>query len=194
MKYNKKLIIILIIITVIIIAAIISTLFLNKKEPNGANREHLRAYFQNKIITDISQATSLDPSKPIVILFYANYCKTCHDFMPAFKKLSKDYAQTYNFGMLNIQDPVNYPIVDGNVGGIPSLYIFDSEIGNKVHISLSGIHSYNGLKEELDRYLRIRSFIDIEKAKAEQQKLMQAYLEEITKNYNAQNNENKGVQ
>lgn len=183
MKANIKIIIAAIIILCIIAIIAVSVAIKGNNEQSGTNSEHVKAYFQNKIITEISQATSLDPSKPILVLFYGNYCKTCHEFIPIFKNLSKDYAKTYNFAMLNIQDPANYPIVHGNVGGIPSLYIFDSEIGNKVHISLSSINSYNGLKEELDRYLRIRSYINIEAAKAEHQRLMQAYLDEITKNY-----------
>ena len=156
---NKKLIVVIssIIITILVLCFIIFFVYKN----NGANSGHIKSFF---------------------VLFFAPYCKTCHEFMPIFKNLSKDYVKTYNFAALNIDDPQNYPIVAGNVGGIPSLYIFDSEIGNKVHISLSGIRNYNQLKEELDRYLRIRSFIDIDKAKAEHQKLMQAYFEEIQKN------------
>ena len=177
---NKKLIVVIssIIITILVLCFIIFFVYKN----NGANSGHIKSFFDNKILTNLAETQSIDVTKPTLVLFFAPYCKTCHEFMPIFKNLSKDYVKTYNFAALNIDDPQNYPIVAGNVGGIPSLYIFDSEIGNKVHISLSGIRNYNQLKEELDRYLRIRSFIDIDKAKAEHQKLMQAYFEEIQKN------------
>lgn len=180
---NKKQIII-IIVSVVVISLIIFAVTLTNMNNKGADAGHVRSFFENSIITSLAESQSLDKTKPTVIVFYANYCKTCHEFMPAFKQLSKDFAKKYNFAALNIEDPKNYPIVAGNVGGIPSLYIFDTEIGNKVHISLSAIRSYNQLKEELDRYLRIRSFIDIEKAKAEQEKLLQAYFEEIQQNIN----------
>ncbi len=179
---NKKRVIIVssIIIVALVVILIITALF--KDNNRGADSSHVKSYFENKVLTSFAEKQAIDITKPTLILFHASYCKTCHDFMPAFKQLTKDFDKKYNFMALDIQDPENYPIVIGNVGGIPSLYIFDTEIGNKVHISLSGIRGYNELKEELNRYLRIRSFIDIEKAKAEQEKLMQAYLEEINKN------------
>lgn len=177
---NKKLIII--ISTFVIISLIIFLTIFLTNTTNSTHSDHIKSYFDNKILTSLAETQSMDTTKPTLIVFFASYCKTCHDFMPAFKQLSKDYAKTYNFAALNIEDPSNYPLVAGNVGGIPSLYIFDTEIGNKVHISLSSIRTYNQLREELDRYLRIRSYIDIKKAKAEHEKVMQAYLEEIQKN------------
>jgi len=179
---NKKQIIIISTAILIIVVIALITILLNGRN-KGANIAHVKSYFENNVLTSLAEAQKIDTTKPTVIVFYGNYCKTCHEFMPAFKKLAKDYTKSYNFLALDIEDPANYPIVMGNVGGIPSLYIFDSEIGNKVHISLSAIRSYNELKEELDRYLRIRSFIDIEKAKAQQVQLLQAYYNEIQNNY-----------
>ena len=178
---NKKQIIV-ITISIFIILLAIFFIFSSKFDEKAANVLHVKAYFENSILRNIQEIQSKDTTKPLVVVFYANYCKTCHEFMPAFKSLSKEYSKSYNFAALDIQNPENYPVVRGNVGGIPSLYIFDPEIGNKVHISLSAIRSYNELKAELDRYIRIRSFIDLEKAKTEQQKLMQAYFNEIKEN------------
>ncbi len=178
MVTKKKIVIILsVLLVIILIALAISFVFMNKK--NNVNSAHLKSFFESKILTSMAETKKLDNSKPTFIMFYGNYCKTCHDFMPAFHQLAKDYKDKYNFALLDIQDPANYPIVSGNVGSIPALYIFDSEIGNKIHISLSALRSYDELKAELDRYLRIRSFIDLEKAKAEQNKLIQAYYEEL---------------
>ena len=173
---NKKKIII---ISASIIGLLILLLLLYYLAAFLMNRQNSKAlgarYFvQNQVLTSLSQAEKADTSKPTVVLFHAPYCRTCHQFMPFFNQLSKDYAKNYNFMALNIQDPENYPLVIGNAGAIPSLYIFDTEIGNKVHISISSIRSYAELTAELDRYKRIRSFIDLDKAKAEHEKLMAA--------------------
>jgi len=176
---KKKLIIIISSIIVIILVLTSLIIFLNKGDDNSAKIKH---YIDTQVTTSIAEAQALDNNKPMVVVFHAPYCSTCHQFMPAFNKLSKDYAKDFNFVALNIQEPQNYPIVAGNVGGIPSLYIFDTTIGNKVHISLSGLRNYNELKAELDRYLRIRSYIDIEKAKADHEKLVEKYLKDIKKN------------
>ncbi|MBR1680655.1 hypothetical protein IJ707_02575 [bacterium] len=176
---KKKLIIIISSIVAIILILTVVMIFVNKDNNNSAKIKH---YIETQVTTSMAEAQSLDNSKPMVIVFHAPYCSTCHQFMPAFNKLAKDYAKDFNFVALNIQEPQNYPLVAGNVGGIPSLYIFDTSIGNKVHISLSAIRSYNELKAELDRYLRIRSYIDLEKAKADHEKLVEKYLKDIKKN------------
>ena len=121
----------------------------------------------------------LDVSKPSIVLFYANYCKNCHEFAPIFKKLQKDLAKNYNFVMLDTDDPNNFPLTIGNVYTIPTLCIFDPEIGNKVHIPLNAIRTYGRLKGEFERYTKIRGYIDIQKAKTEHLTLMEEYTKKL---------------
>ncbi len=176
---KKKIFIIICSVILILLLFALIMMFINNNNSNSAKLNH---YIETQVITSLSEAQSLDNSKPMVVVFHAPYCSTCHQFMPAFNKLAKEYAKKFNFVALNIQEPQNYPLVSGNVGGIPTLYIFDTTIGNKVHISLSAIRNYNDLKSELDRYLRIRSYIDMEKAKADHEKLVEKYLKDIQKN------------
>ena len=129
-------------------------------------------FIENKVATNLVEAEFMDESKPMIIMFHANYCKSCHDFMPVFDKLAKELANEYNFAALDIQDPTNYPLVAMNVDGLPSLYIFDPSIGNKINIPVRTIRYYSQLKYEAEKYLRIRSFIDMEKAKESHQKFM----------------------
>lgn len=172
---NKKKKIIIIVTSIIGIAVLLflvvfaGRVFIDKQNSKVLGA---RYFIQNKVLTSLTQAENIDKSKPTVVLFHAPYCKTCHQFMPFFNQMSKDYGKDYNFMALNIQDPENYPLVIGNVGGIPSLYIFDPAIGNKIHLSISAIRSYPELTAELDRYKRIRSFIDMDKAVAEHENLM----------------------
>ena len=173
MDKKKKILIIvislLVLLVTVLVLYIIGNLLLNKHNSEALGA---RYFLQNSIINSLSESQKVDSNKPTVVLFHAPYCRTCHQFMPFFEKLSKDYAKDYNFMALNIQDPENYPLVMGNVGGIPSLYIFDTAIGNKVHLSISAIRSYAELTAELERYKRIRSYIDMDKAKADHEKLM----------------------
>jgi len=179
MEKRKKIIIILSVILAILVTLSIVFAILNKD--NYKNQRDAKLYMENNIIKSFYEARSLDNDKPTLVLFYGNYCINCHKFMPFFNKLSKDYEKKYNFLALDIQDPANYPLVSGNVGAIPAIAIFDTAIGNKIHISLQAIRSYNDLKAELDRYLRIRSYIDMEKAKTEHLKFMEEYFHKTQK-------------
>lgn len=178
---NKKTKIILISsIVTIIILLLIAVSVLNKNQEN--KKVLFSDFIENKVATSLEEAEKMDMSKPLVILFHAPFCGNCQKFMPAFNSLSKDLANDYNFVMLNTEEPQNYPLVVGNVYSVPTLFIFDTTIGNKISIPLQTIRSYGELKSEFDRYTRIRSFIDLPKAQANHQELMNAYAQKLAKN------------
>lgn len=176
---KKKQIAIISISTVAVLLLITIAIFIYNNVKN--NQQKAEYYIENHILTSVAQAQEADKEKPMVVVFHANYCKTCHQFMPVFNRLAKEYSKKYNFIALDVQDPATYPLLGGNVSGIPSLYIFDPVIGNKVHISISAMRGYKDLTTELDRYLRIRSYIDLKKAKADHEKLMAEYLKALKK-------------
>lgn len=175
---KKKLVVISSLIILIMLVVVIALVF-NFNGKNKLSSAELNNFAHHQIITSIEETQTMDLSKPLVVLFYANYCKTCHEFMPAFKKLSKDFKNEYNFLVLNIEDPKNYALAAGNVGGVPTLCIFDTSIGNKVHISIASVRSYNELKAELERYLKFRSYLDLERAQKDHEKELEKIAEQI---------------
>ncbi len=176
MKTKTKIIIATVVLFVVVLLVAL-TLGLLKRSDELAIKEN---YFnQNKILTTIAELESLDTNKPVVVLFHAPECPGCLAFKPVFEQLAKDCAKDFNFVKLNIREPQNMPLVAGNVGSIPTITIFDTDIGNKVHISLGAIRTYNELKMELDRYKNIRSFIDIKRAKEAHQQKIELYQKSL---------------
>lgn len=177
---EKKTKIIITVLVMLVVLLLIGLFYwLLKRSDELAQKSN---YFnENHVITTLSELESLDKSKPLVVLFHAPDCTGCISFRPVFNQLVKDYSKDYNFLALNIREPQNYPLVQGNAVGIPTLVIFDPEIGNKIHISLGTIRNYGELRAELERYQNIRSFIDMDKAKEAHQRRLQAYQKEIKK-------------
>lgn len=98
--------------------------------------------------------------KPAILLFYTDWCTYCLRFMPKYKMVEDIYKDKYNFVMINMDDP-NYAslIKDYAIGGMPTLYIIDPQIDNRILISNTLYDDLSKLRVEFDRYLRIRSMI-----------------------------------
>ncbi len=110
----------------------------------------------------IKYEEAFQSQKPMLALFYVDWCGYCLRFMPKFKTVSKLYKDKYNVVMLNAEDPANSSLVEDVVlSGFPTLYIIDPKYDNRVLIN-NGIYSdLKKLRVELDRYLRIRNLLDL---------------------------------
>lgn len=99
--------------------------------------------------------------KPVVVLFYADWCRYCIGFMPTFQTLSKIYKNEYNFTKVNVEDPKYEKIVkEADLTGFPTVYLMDSKYDNKVLLSNALFSDLKKLRIELDRFARIRSILD----------------------------------
>ena len=73
--------------------------------------------------------------KPMVALFYADWCSYCMKFMPKFKILSGLYKENYNFVMVNVENKQYAQLVDSmSLTGYPTVYILDPKYDNRVLI------------------------------------------------------------
>ena len=110
----------------------------------------------------ITYNEALNSDKPMLILFYADWCGYCLRFMPKFQTLSKLYGNKYNFVMLNVEGGAENIKLTQNTGiaGYPTVYILDPKYDNKVLISNTIYQDLGKFRTELDRYLRIRALLD----------------------------------
>jgi len=110
----------------------------------------------------ITYNEALSSEKPMLILFYADWCGYCLRFMPKFQTLSKLYGNKYNFVMLNVESsPENIKLTNNTgIAGYPTVYILDPKYDNKVLISNTVYQDLGKFRTELDRYLRIRKLLD----------------------------------
>lgn len=99
--------------------------------------------------------------KPMVALFYADWCSYCMKFMPKFKILSGLYKDNYNFVMVNVENKQYAQLVDSmSLTGYPTVYILDPKYDNRVLIPNSIYQNLGRFRVELDRYIRIRGILD----------------------------------
>lgn len=107
---------------------------------------------------------ALAGDKPILVLFYADWCHYCIRFMPTYQALSEDYKDTLAFSKVNVEDAKYQKIVNNySITGFPTVYLVDPKYDNRVLLSNALFGDMNQLKGELDRFVRIRKILDSKK-------------------------------
>lgn len=105
--------------------------------------------------------TAMKADKPVVALFYVDWCGYCLRFMPRFKTLESLYKDKYNFVMINVEDQNMTELVkDVGLTGYPTVYIMDPKYDNRFLINNAIYMDLPKFKTELDRYLKIRAKLD----------------------------------
>ena len=109
----------------------------------------------------ITYDKALESDKPMLALFYVDWCGYCMKFMPKFKALSSIYKNKYNFVMIDVENENNKALVeDVGISGFPTVYILDPKYDNRVLMANNYYHNLPKFRTELDRYLRIRKLLD----------------------------------
>ena len=150
---KKKIIIFIALFLVLLIGGITAGIaYAQMNAPKHPSDYHIGITYNQAVQSD----------KPMLILFYADWCGYCLRFMPKFSTLSKLYGKKYNFVMLNVEDgSENIKLTQQTgISGYPTVYILDPKYDNKVLISNTVYQDLAKFRTELDRYLRIRAILD----------------------------------
>ncbi len=110
----------------------------------------------------IKYSDAVKSDKPILAVFYVDWCGYCLRFMPKFSILSKLYGNKMNFVMINVEENAENGKLAENVGvaGFPTVYILDPKYDNRVLMPNAFYQDLGKFRIELDRYLRIRKMLD----------------------------------
>lgn len=110
----------------------------------------------------IPYAEASESDKPMLAVFYVDWCGYCMKFMPKFNILSKLYGNKYNFVMVNVEGTKENRKLAEKVGvaGFPTVYILDPKYDNKVLLSNVIYQDLGKFRVELDRYSRIRALLE----------------------------------
>jgi len=110
----------------------------------------------------ITYDAALKSDKPMMIVFYADWCSYCLKFMPKFKILSTIYKDKLNFVMLNAEETAQNTKLaqDYGVSGFPTVYISDPKYDNRVLMPNVYYQDLGRFRVEIDRYIRIRKLLD----------------------------------
>ncbi len=104
---------------------------------------------------------AIKKNKPMMTLFYADWCGYCIRFMPIYEELAKKYEKDMIFAKVNVEDPVYQELVkEFSIGGFPTVYIVDPKYDNRVLLSNSVLGSVENVSVELDRFMKIRKLLD----------------------------------
>ncbi len=132
------------------------------KNAPGENQEPTMKPSQYKI--GIPYEKAMKGKKPVIALFYADWCHYCIKFMPTFQTLSKIYKDDYNFTKINVEDEKYQKLVNEiGITGFPTVFIIDPKYDNRVLLSNAIFGNLKSLRTELDRFLRIRKMLDSKK-------------------------------
>ncbi|MBD5403317.1 thioredoxin fold domain-containing protein [bacterium] len=134
----------------------------NKENAPDENQNPTMKPSQYNIGIDYDKA--IKGNKPIVALFYADWCHYCIKFMPTYQSLSKIYKDDFNFAKVNVEDPKYEKTVrEIGITGFPTVFLIDPKYDNRVLLSNAIFGDMKQLRTELDRFLRIRKMLDSKK-------------------------------
>lgn len=110
--------------------------------------------------SNTTYAQAIKQDKPIITVFYVDWCSYCLKFMPQIKTLQNTYKNKYNIVTVDCESPEGKILAQQyRIGGFPTVYIIDPEFDNRVHIDNTYYGDMNALKGEFDRYLNLRDRI-----------------------------------
>ncbi len=83
----------------------------------------------------IDYNAALKENKPILLLFYADWCGFCIRFMPIYEKLYGQYKNKYNFVKINVEDEKYSKVVEKYaIEGFPTVFLVNPK--KDTHIQL----------------------------------------------------------
>lgn len=104
---------------------------------------------------------AIKTSKPVLVLFYADWCRYCIRFMPIYEQAVEKYGNDMEFAKVNVEDRKYEKLVqDSRISGFPTVIIIDKKYDNKAIVPNSSLGTIDDLSVELDRFIRIRKLLD----------------------------------
>ncbi|MBQ4078310.1 thioredoxin fold domain-containing protein [bacterium] len=97
-------------------------------------------------------------NKPVLVMFYVDWCAYCRRFMPIFSALSVLHKDKYTFAVVNCDNPENKELVEKyHIGSFPTLYIVDEKLDFEMMIHPMATVDKKVMDRELLKYLNLRS-------------------------------------
>lgn len=160
----KKVLISTVVILSLIVVSLVSLLIgLYLPKPGGATPPAANAPkgevlpgkkpSEYKIGTSFEKAMKSD--KPVLVVFYANWCGFCMKFMPKYEELSKAYKNKYNFVMLDVDNKKNAELVkEYAITFYPSVFLINPANGDRTLVNSSLYGDKDKIAAEMDKYLK----------------------------------------
>ena len=137
---------------------IFAHLVLKQNEQQYQAQQNLSAPIEipEKGVISYEEAEKLD--KPMVVMFYVDWCTYCRRFMPTFGEFANKYKDKYSFVAINC-DKLMYEkmVKDFNIMGFPTVFVVDKKIDLRFNLQMASMADKNVMAKELDGYLKSRN-------------------------------------
>ena len=128
-----------------------------KKEANLVVQQNLNAPIELPAEEIISYEEAVKIDKPMVIMFYVDWCTYCRKLMPVFGNFAKQFKNEYSFVAINCDKVMYKDLAEKfHVIAYPMLFIYDKKIEHKFSMHVGIMMNNSIMKEELEDYLKAR--------------------------------------
>ena len=99
------------------------------------------------------EKASKDTKKPMIVLFYADWCGFCVRFMPIYEELYKNHKNQFNFTKVNVEDSKYADAVQKyEISAFPTVYMVNTKEDTREHLENQNFGDMKKLDELLNDF------------------------------------------
>lgn len=133
-------------------------LVLRHNEQVYVPQENLSAPIEipDKVVIPYNEALKSD--KPMVVMFYVDWCGYCRKYMPIFGEIANKNKSKYSFVTINCDNPQYINMVkEFNIIGFPTVFVVDKKYDLRFSVQMASMTDDLIMQQELNRYLKSRA-------------------------------------
>ena len=94
-----------------------------------------------------------DTKKPMIVLFYADWCGFCVRFMPIYEELYKNHKNQFNFTKVNVEDSKYADAVKKyEISAFPTVFMVNTKNDTREHLENQNFGDMNKLDQLLNDF------------------------------------------
>ena len=121
-------------------------------------QQNLRAPIEIPEGNIVSFEEAQKSDKPMIVMFYVDWCAYCRRFMPIFAEYSKEFNKDFTFTVVNCDLPQHQKMIEEfYIMGFPTLYIIDKKLEFQYQLHHVVTVDKDVMIKELNKYSKLRS-------------------------------------
>ena len=103
----------------------------------------------------IEYSKAMEAEKPVMLLFYADWCHFCIDFMPKYEALYNKFKKKYNFVKINVEDPTYAKEVEKyEIAGFPTVFLVNPKDDTHIQLENQNFGNIKILEKNLEDFYK----------------------------------------
>ncbi len=96
---------------------------------------------------------AIKDKKPMIVLFYADWCGFCVRFMPIYEELYKNHKKQFNFVKVNVEDSKYRDAVEKyEISAFPTVFMVNTRTDKREHLKNENFGDMNKLDQLLNDF------------------------------------------